>query len=539
MPIPVVMPSPRTTLARVLAPVLLALLLALPAAAAGAPTLAAPSKQVLRVGIGTLPTSLDPGLAAYESDVIVQDLLFPALYRSGGGSSGALVPWLAAKQPVVANGGLRYTVTLRAARWSDGRPVTAADVKLGFTRARKTSFYGGFFAPVRSVTALGARTVRFDLSTPVPWFGELLASSVVAPVPSHVIKAKGKRWTQLANLVTAGPFLVKTGRGRTELVLAPNRYWWGARRVKLREVQLLAVDAASVSPLFRGGRLDVALREGSIHPSALATWQDDPRFRQVATGQGQYLYLNTRAPALQHAAVRRGIALAVDRAAIAALTGATNEPLATIVPPGIRGASTVTGGDRLLAASGAADAARAASELAAGGWVPGTKLDLYYASDSGYGGKVATAIEAQLAPLGVDVVLRPTSGANVAKVGVGISPLRTDVAMVLQGWLPDYSDPQNFHQLFACMNVDAGLNTSNLCAPEYDAAFATAAASSGGARVSAHRAVEDLLTGPAALMPAVPLYVPTGNNLVQPWVRGFVQQVSGRTYLEQAAILSH
>jgi ABC-type oligopeptide transport system substrate-binding subunit len=529
-------PARRLPLLASLALALVALVA--PAHASAAAMLAPSSKQVLRVAIGTLPSSLDPGKAAYEEDQIVQDMLFPSLYRSPAGASGKLIPYLAAGQPVVSNGGLRYTVTIRATRWSDGKPVTAADVKLGYTRARP-SFYGGFFSPVRSVTAVGARTIRFDLKLAVPWFGELLSSSVVAPVPSHVVKVRGSRWTFLTNLVTAGPFKVASGRGRSELVLVPNPKWWGARSVRLKEVQLLAVSPASVSPTFRAARLDVTLRNGSIHPSALASWRDDARFHEAPRGDGQYLYLNTKAPELANPAVRRGIALAIDRAGIAnIMRPGIDQPLATIVPDTTRGGSTVNGGTHLLGAAGSADTARAGAELAAGGWVRGPKLDLYYSS-TGSSGRIATQVQANLLAVGVDVVLHPTASADFAKVGVGFSPTRADVDMVLQGWIPDYSDPQSFHQLFTCANVDAGLNTANLCSPDYDAQYAAAIGSTGAARLDAHRALEDLLTGPTGLMPAVPLYMPVGDNLVQPWVYGFAQHASGRVDFEKVAILAH
>ncbi|MCW2922492.1 MAG: transporter permease [Thermoleophilia bacterium] len=532
-------PHPRLApLSALIATVLVACLALVVPATAGAAILAPASKQILRVGIGTLPTSIDPGKAAYEEDRIVQDMLFPALYRSPAGASGRLIPYLASGQPTVSNGGLRYTVTLRPTRWSDGMPVTAADVKLGYTRARP-GFYGTFFSPVRSVTAIGARTIRFDLTMPVPWFGELLASSVVAPVPSHVVKARGARWTHLTYLVTAGPFKVASGRGRSELVLARNPEWWGARSVRLKEVQLLAVASASVSPTFRAGRLDVTLRNGSIHPSALTSWKDDPRFHEVPRGDGQYLYLNTKVPELANPAVRRGIALAIDRAAIGTIVRpGLDQPLATIMPDDIRGAASVNAGSRLLAASGVAEPSRANAELAAGAWVRGPKLDLYYAT-TGKNALIVGQIQANLASVGVDVVPHPTAQSDFAKTGIGISPTRSDVDMVLQGWLPDYSDPQNFHQLFTCANVDAGLNTSNLCSPEFDATYASAVNSTGGARLDAHRALEDLLTGPSGLMPAVPLYRPVGDNLVQTWVAGFSQHASGRVDFEKVAILLH
>jgi oligopeptide transport system substrate-binding protein len=503
--------------------------------------LARPTKQQLRVNIGTMPSSLDPGRAAYIEDLVVQNALFAPLYRSAGGSSGRLVPFLANGQPRVLLGGRRYLVQLRAARWSDGRPIRAADVVFAFNRARRGSPYGSEFGQVMSVGALGQRTVRFDLREPVPWFGELLASNVTAPVPSHVVRKHGNRWTNLNKLVVSGPFRVKSGRGRSELVLVPNERWWGAKRVRLQELKLLAVTQASASPLFRANRLDATLRDTSIHPSTLETWKLDPRFRTVPTGAAQYLFFNTQSPALANPAVRRGIALAIDRTALTELTSqGVDRPLASIVPEGIRGFSAVVpAGSTLLRENGAASSGDAADQLAAGGWVRGTRLQLYFADDDGRADLVAGAIRSNLAAVGVTVVLHPLTTSQIAKVGFGISPVDEGVDLVLQGWQPDYSDPQSFHQLFRCDAIGMGLNVANFCSAEYDAAATLAASSTGAARITAIRATEQLLSGPDGLMPAVPLYAPTGDHLVQRWVDGFVQQPSGRVDFERISIRRH
>lgn len=528
--------APSSTCALALAACVLALM-----PAGGQAATAPPSKQILRVNVGVLPASLDPGEADYEADLAVQNALFAPLYRSSGGTSGRITPFLAAAAPTVTNGGLRYTVRLRSARWSDGVAITARDVVLAFQRARRTSYFGSFFSQVRSVRAVAPRTVRFDLDAPVPWFDELLASNVVTPVPSHEIRSYGNKWTRQRTLVSSGPFVRVSARGRTELVLGPNPAWWGARTVKLRELQLLAVSEASGTPLFRAERLDATLRDTSIHPTVLASWNGDPRLHTVAGSSAQFLYMNTRSSALANASVRRGIALALDRRALADAAGGIDRPLATVVPSGMRGAATVApASGSLLAADGAADLARARAELAAGGGAPAVSLDLYFASDSGTAGDVALLVRSQLEQVGVRVALRPTTSAELSKVGTGISPVRSDVELVLQGWMADYSDPETFHQLFTCANVDLGLNISGFCSAEYDAAFARAVAFAPFAtRLAAHRELEQLLSGPSGAMPVAPLYEPVGEYLVQPWVRGYVHQPSGRVDFERVSIASH
>ncbi|MCB0878570.1 MAG: peptide ABC transporter substrate-binding protein [Thermoleophilia bacterium] len=510
------------------------------AAPASAASLAAPRDQVLRANIGTMPGSLDPGRAANVEDLVVANAIFTPLYRSAGGSDGRLVPWLAIGQPRVSNGGRRYVVRLRSARWSDGRPVLASDVAFAYKRARSLSPYGAAFTQVRSVDAIGQRTVRFELRRPVPWFGELLSSTVTTPVPAHVVRRYGNRWTRLDKLVTSGPFRVLSGRGRSELVLVPNKRWWGARTVRLQQLKLWAITPAASSPLFSGKRLDVGLRDTSVHPSLLAKWINDRRFHVVPSGNAQYLFLNTQAPGLAAANVRRAIALAIDRHAITELTGTgIDQPLQSIVPAGVRGFSAVVGGGTtLLQQDGAARLAGAQSELA-GGWPAGQKLDLYYPYDGSAAGKVAASIRTDLAKLGIVVTLHPTATKDFAKVGIGVAPVRSEVDAVLQGWTPDYSDPQSFQQLFTCANVEQGLNLSNYCSSDYDSAYDSATTTSGAARIAALQQAEQLLTSPGGAMPAVPLYEPAGDYLVQPWVSGFVQDPKGTVNFERVRILDH
>jgi oligopeptide transport system substrate-binding protein len=501
--------------------------------------LAPASGQHLLINIGTYPSTFDPSKAADEHDYVVQNALFAPLYRSPGGSNGRLVPFLATGAPVISNGGRRYTVTLRAAKWSDGTPITAADVKLAVTRGRG-SYLGSFFDGV-TVSTVGTRVVRFDLQSPMPWFDQLLASNVVTPVPSAQIKHYGSRWTQQKQLVSSGPFVMTNHRGAYDISLAPNPKWWGAKTMHLTKLTLVAVPPATAGTLFNATRIDATTRDSSILNSALATRLKDPRLRTAASASAQYLYMNTTSTALQNPAVRRGIALAIDRAALTKLTSqGIDQPLSTLVPSGVRGSAVAApAGSGLLDASGASDPTRAKQELAAGSFDATQKLDLWYAQD-GVSSSVAGAIVTNLRDVGVTVTPHPVTATELAKVGVGQSPVRSDVELVLQGWLADYSDPQSFQQLFTCESIPLARNDSNFCDPGVDAAYAEATAFAPFAtRMSRAAAVESLLTGANGLFPAVPLYEHRGTLLVQPWVVGFVQNPSGLVDFEKLAVRMH
>ncbi|HVA33743.1 MAG TPA: ABC transporter substrate-binding protein, partial [Candidatus Baltobacteraceae bacterium] len=88
---------------------------------------------VLRIAVVQEPRSLNPLLASTTDDIFIDRLMFEPLLTAD--PKGNPLPMLAAEVPTLANGGISkdgLTITyhlVRNATWSDGVPVTAADVK--------------------------------------------------------------------------------------------------------------------------------------------------------------------------------------------------------------------------------------------------------------------------------------------------------------------------------------------------------------------------------------------------------------------------
>src|SRR3989454_10268043 len=78
------------------------------------------------------PTSMDPNLAGDHSIWYV-DQVFEGLYKILDDGN---VRWLGAKSMEISKDGLTWTFRLNpAARWSDGKPVTASDYEWSWKRA--------------------------------------------------------------------------------------------------------------------------------------------------------------------------------------------------------------------------------------------------------------------------------------------------------------------------------------------------------------------------------------------------------------------
>jgi peptide/nickel transport system substrate-binding protein len=121
------------------------------------------------------PSILNPYLSAGTKDVESSSLVIEPLGRFD--QNGALVPYLAAEIPTVENGGVAedltsITWTLKPGlRWSDGSPVTSADVQ--FTAEYCMHPEGGCaqlarFEGVSAVTAIDDLTVKVTFTEPKP-----------------------------------------------------------------------------------------------------------------------------------------------------------------------------------------------------------------------------------------------------------------------------------------------------------------------------------------------------------------------------------
>lgn len=184
-----------------------------------------------RVGVWATPDPASPTLGGAAVRALVLPQLFVA--RPNGKWSPALVEPGSDRTAADAMSG---SFRLRAgATWSDGSPITAADLE----RSRD----GRFVAGVEAATD-GSITVRFTSRLPNwrrLWSG---AESIAAPGPN----------------VWGGPFVVSSVTPGLETVLARNDRWWGKEGPFLDEVRLVLVpDATTSRQLLAAGQLDVVM----------------------------------------------------------------------------------------------------------------------------------------------------------------------------------------------------------------------------------------------------------------------------------------
>ncbi len=368
-----------------MAPRLTALLLV--CAALAACGRAPDAADTLRVGLAQAPATLDPRFATDAASARVTALLYRPLVELD--EAGKPVPGLASwsrAEPA------RYVFRLfpDVPSFSDGSPVTAADVKATYDALRAP----GLGSPHRSALAMIDRvevlddgSVEFALNRADPLFPAFLRYGVMP-----------------ARLLAAGHDFDAAPVGNGAFTLLERRPDGGARLLRRRDaarIDLVEVKDPTVRALkLIGGELDLIQND---LPPELARYLAGREGLRVESRPGitfAYLGLNLEDPALADPRVREAIALAVDREAIVRYL--------------FQGLATV--GESILPAShwaGAAlpawqpDRERARALLADAGFGADRPLRLVYKTSADpFRLRVATALQDQLAAVGVEVDVR-------------------------------------------------------------------------------------------------------------------------------------
>jgi len=257
--------------------------------------------------------NLDPRFAASGYAIKISRLVAAPLVSLNTQNTH---PKMELAESVVQPNGRTYVVTLRPeARFSDGAPVTAADVKatLDSIRAPKSlSPYRRAFARIVSIDVLGQRKVRFTLRAPhAPFVSDLdMGILKASQVKGASVRASGR--IPDAQLVGAGPLrMVRRTTGR--VVLAPNPHYHGAKpRLKRYVIKTVEDDNSRLLCLVSGGG---DITQNTVAPLLLPALQRSDKLR-VQSGPSlmtTYLAFNLRDKHLRDRRVRQAIAHALDR----------------------------------------------------------------------------------------------------------------------------------------------------------------------------------------------------------------------------------
>jgi ABC-type oligopeptide transport system substrate-binding subunit len=294
--------------------------------------------RILRVGVRTLPDFMSPALATTDSELRATELIFESLVKYGVDAAGNahFVPGLARSRPhVEALGRLFYLP--RDARWSNGQPLTANDIRATVEWLKRDK--GNHFAPV-TAQLLDAVQVRDPYRVHL-----LLQQGYIDPLALMTFKVQPGEPDLDSdefgrNPIGSGPFSLdkdkdsEAGRTCKSFVFNP---FYGTRQGKEGLPRIREIRFFGYKPYEEDGKsnpteeferpqssapLDMILDLTPEHAAAIARKGSASRVRIARPGDGEtatrrvyFLAINNKRSPLDDAEsnLRRALAHAINR----------------------------------------------------------------------------------------------------------------------------------------------------------------------------------------------------------------------------------
>ena len=227
------------------------------AAAAKTSTAAAPApaeRPLIYAGEGL--TAINPLLNAHDE---LPNLIFSGLMKYD--AAGRPVPDLCTKMKASPDG-LAYTFTLRDnLKWQDGSALTAADVVFTYNLIRSPeaalSAIQSNYLDIKSVEALDARTVKFELVKPNAAMPGYFTLGLVS---EHLVKGRDI-FTMPFNQapVGSGRYMLESwDRQGGRIILKANPYYYGKKPEIETIVYCTIADESAKSTMLSSGEADLA-----------------------------------------------------------------------------------------------------------------------------------------------------------------------------------------------------------------------------------------------------------------------------------------
>ncbi|HXG58956.1 MAG TPA: ABC transporter substrate-binding protein [Thermoanaerobaculia bacterium] len=487
-----------------------------------------PAGGTLRCPIANLVAVSEPALLNTDEDAEILALVFENLVNVDEG--GVLSPALAHAWEIVDGGRAVKIAIDRSARFSDGSPVTAADVKRSFERAASArpnlpavldpvvgvdEFRKEAAAGIAGIEVMSDEDLVIRLSQPLAFYPAMLSDPTVA-----IAKTEGDA------VVGSGPFRVAE-RTRSRTVLVRNENDWRKNRSRLDRLEFEVVgDAQAIASAFRQGDIDIAR---DLSQRDLDELLRDPRIRPVYVESPRkntyFILFNQNGPLGSDPAIRRALGgvLRIHELVWRSL-GRLAQPAPSLVPPSIFGHD------------------------------PGRRRDVLTREEASY------LLEERRAALGrealrLNMSIHPVFSDRFAplaraiadvwkELGVEVHAVRSgteeylgsfmendDVDFLLGRWNADYDDADNF--TYGLFHSENGVFRRFFSTPATDALLEQARAEpAAGRRETLYRSFENTLVSSSVV---VPLFHEINYRVARRHVRGLKLR-STRPYVNYAEL---
>jgi peptide/nickel transport system substrate-binding protein len=330
----------------------------------------------------------------------------------------------------VTNAKKTYTFTLRSGvKFSNGTPMTSADVKFSLDKAKAAAQGWGFIdTAIKDVKAPTPSTVQVDLKYPwAPLVADLsLFSNGIVPA-----NYGGKTEAAFYKApIGTGPFKWDFWHKGQSLKLVKNTNYWKPGQPYLDSVTWTDTPSDNTRELqLKGGQAQV---DEFPAWSTVASLKSTPgvTMNLFPSTRTDYLLMNEKRPPFNDVHVRRAISLAVNRQSLVkAVLFGNGKPANSLFPPQVPYYQASTQGLQF-------NLAQAKAEMAKSSQPHGFSTTLLIPSGDSDDSTIAQIMQANLKPLGINVKIQQLDPNTVSTNQQGL-----DYDMSLSYWTMDIPDP--------------------------------------------------------------------------------------------------
>jgi peptide/nickel transport system substrate-binding protein len=453
--------------------------------------------------------TVDPSREFEGTGQMIDKALYDSLLTFNGSNTTKLIPDLASSYTMSPDA-KTLTLTLAKGRvFSDGSPVTSADVVFSLDRVIGIAGNPSFLLDGVTATAPNASTVVLTSKTPNPQLPYILTSPALGILNEKVVKAHGGTDTskdaaeQYLNTQSAGsgPYILSTLDVSSQVKLVKNPKYNGPEKPTYGTVIIQNVQPPTQKINIQRGDAQLALDLTGDQVQGIG---GNLQVTAGPSGVVIFLLLN-QSPSVSEVTANAdfdtAVKDAVNYSALLPLAGTGTQPATGVIPTIFTGS--------LPAGQGLAyDPAAAKKALAASG-MGGKAVTLNYPSDNSPSGvnmnTIAQAVQAQLEAIGVKVSLAPQPTATE------LENYRDGKEQIgLWDWSPDYPDAADYLAFGPGALVGLRANWTTARSPAVTQLATTAGAASASDRAAAYQAYQKAMNESG---PFIPLFQPA-NHLV-------------------------
>ncbi len=374
------------------------------AMSSGGPAAASPSNVdpngVLKYGFdlnNEFSNDFAPATEQNDCSYTVTANIYQSMTTPGNSAIGGGV----AQSWTVSNNGSTVTFHIRPGLdFSNGQPVTSADVAASLNHTKTSPLRSSLFA-IASIQTPDPSTVVVNLSKPTA--GDFLWA--LTYVDGQIYPASAIS-TQSSQPVGAGPYLLKSYRQGSSIVITKNPKYWNSKAYPLGGVDFTQVtQGPEAATALTSGAVDMIQVEPENYPQL----KGDPNVGISVTKSYDYMAIELRQNTgpFANEQVRAALEYAVNRAAVNKVVfDGLGEAAFQSVP------SWSPGYSKSLGTSDSYNPAKAKAMLKAAGYPKGVSFTLIIPSGDATYARAAALLQQELAAAGFTANLQQIPGAD-------------------------------------------------------------------------------------------------------------------------------